>query len=67
MLGLDGTHLQLSWSAGCLGWELQAQSNLPGAGLGPNWFPLASSTTNMQMSVPIDPASPGVFYRLHHQ
>jgi hypothetical protein len=32
-----------------------------------NGFPLVGSTTNTQMSIPIDPASPSVFYRLHHQ
>jgi hypothetical protein len=66
-VGFDGMNVQLSWPANCLGWELQAQTNLPGAGLGTNWFPLAGSTTNTQTSIPIDPASPGMFYRLHHQ
>jgi sugar lactone lactonase YvrE len=62
----DGTRLHLSWPAVCLGWELQAQTDLTGAGLGTNWLPVAGSTTNTQMSIPIDPTSPGVFYRLHH-
>ena len=66
-LGFDGTHVQLSWPAGYLGWELQAQSNLPGAGLGTNWFPVPGSTTTTQMSIPIDRANESVFYRLHQQ
>ena len=66
-VGFGGTHLQVSWPAVYQGWELQTQTNLPGGGLGTNWFPLPGSTTNTQMSIPIDPASPGVFYRLHHQ
>ena len=47
--------------------ELQVQTNLAGAGLGANWSPVAGSTTNTQMSLPIDPAGPSVFYRLHQQ
>jgi N-acetylneuraminic acid mutarotase len=67
MPAFDGTHLQLSWPTNCLGWELQAQTNPPGAGLGTNWFPVADSTNNTQMSLPIDPNNPSVFYRLHQQ
>ena len=66
-VGFGGTHLQVSWPAVYQGWELQTQTNLPGGGLGTIWFQLPGSTTNTQMYIPIDPASPGVFYRLHHQ
>jgi hypothetical protein len=55
----------LSWPASCLGWEIQAQTNLAGAGLGTNWFPLPGSTTNTQMSIPIGAGRQSVFYRLH--
>jgi secreted PhoX family phosphatase len=65
--GFDGRHVQLSWPTIYLGWELQAQTNLPGAGLSTNWSSVASSTNNAQMSIPIDPACPSVFYRLHQQ
>ena len=65
--GFDGMHLQLSWPTNCLGWELQAQTNLTGSGLDTNWSPVAGSTTSTQMSIPIDPASSGMFYRLHSQ
>jgi hypothetical protein len=65
--GFDGTHVQLSWPVSCLGWELQVQTNLAGAGLGANWSPVAGSTTNTQMALPIDPAGPSAFYRLHQQ
>jgi hypothetical protein len=65
MMAFDGAHLQLSWPTNCLGWELQAQTNPAGAGLGTNWFPVADSTNNTQMSIPIDPNNPSVFYRLH--
>ena len=66
-LGFDETHVQLSWPASYVGWELQAQTNLAGAGLGTNWFPVAGSTTTTQMSIPVDPANGSVFYRLHQQ
>src|ERR1019366_6687269 len=36
-----------------------------GPALGTNWSPLAGSTTNTQMSIPMGPTSSGVFYRLH--
>jgi N-acetylneuraminic acid mutarotase len=38
MPAFDGKHLQLSWPTNCLGWELQAQTNQAGAGLGPTGF-----------------------------
>jgi N-acetylneuraminic acid mutarotase len=65
IIAFDGTHLQLSWPTNCLGWELQAQTNPAGVGIGTNWFPMANSTNNTQMSIPIDPNNPCVFYRLH--
>ena len=66
-LGFDGSNLHLSWPVNCLGWELQTQIDSLGLGLGTNWSPVPGSTNNMQMSFPIDPASPGRFYRLHFQ
>jgi hypothetical protein len=57
--------VQFCWPASCLGWELQAQTNSLNVGLDTNWFPVVGSTSNTQMSIPIDPASPSVFYRLH--
>jgi hypothetical protein len=66
-LGFDGTHLHLSWPVSCLGWVLQAQTNLPGVGLGTKWFPVAGSTTNTLMSIPVGSVNGSVFYRLHYQ
>jgi hypothetical protein len=65
-VGFDGTHLQLSWPPNCLGWELQAQTNLADAGIGADWSSVDGSTTNTQVSILVDPISPGVFYRLRH-
>jgi parallel beta-helix repeat protein len=64
---LEGTNLRLSWPANCLGWELQFRTNSLNVCLGTNWFPVPGSTNNTQMSIPINPASPSVFYRLHYQ
>jgi subtilisin family serine protease len=60
----DGAHLSLCWPTNCLGWELQAQTNSLSVGLSTNWFPMPGSTNKTQVSFPIDPASPCVFYRL---
>ena len=57
----------MTWPESYRGWELQAQTNQDGAGLGTEWFPVPGSETNTQMSLPIDPAGPGVFYRLRLQ
>jgi hypothetical protein len=56
--------LTLSWPIAYTGWFLQVQSNAPDAGLGTNWFTVPGSDANNQITVPIDPASGSVFYRL---
>jgi hypothetical protein len=60
----DGTQLQLSWPTLGPDWELQAQTNTPGLGLGTNWFPVANSTTTNRLFIPVDPNNPSVFFRL---
>jgi uncharacterized delta-60 repeat protein len=62
---LGGTGLQVSWPETYLGWELQVLTNQSLHGLGSDWFTVPGSTNNTQMILPIDPATPGVFYRLH--
>ena len=64
-LVLAGSMVRLSWPVHCLGWELQAQTNSLGTGLGTNWFPVAGSTNTTQMVMPVDPAGTTRFYRLH--
>ena len=46
----DGTNAELSWPANCLGWELQAQTNLPGAGLDSNWLSLKPGEDHGQVA-----------------
>jgi hypothetical protein len=58
------TNMQLSWPSAYTGWQLEAQTNALGAGLGTNWHVVPGSTGTSQMTVPIDPANPCVFFRL---
>ena len=62
---VGGGFLNLSWPADQIGWELQGQTNA--LGLSTNWTPVPGSTTTNQVSLPIDPANPPVFFRLHYQ
>ena len=59
-----GNLLTLTWPSDQVGWHLQVQTNNPTVGLGTNWADVAGSTTNSQMSLPIDPNNGSVFYRL---
>jgi polygalacturonase/fibronectin type 3 domain-containing protein len=61
---VSGNQLMLSWPANQLGWELQEQTNIPGAGLGTNWVTVANSTNITSTNILIDPTQGNVFYRL---
>ncbi len=56
--------LKLSWPSDHTGWRLQAQTNDLSVGLGTNWFDVAGASATNQISLPINPAAGGVFYRL---
>ena len=59
----SGGNLTLNWPADHTGWQLQVQTNAPGAGLSTNWSNVSGSTSVNQWVVPI--ATTGsVFYRL---
>lgn len=58
--------LTLSWPADHTGWELEAQTNSLGSGLGANWMPVANSTNLDQVIIPIKLSNGCVFYRLVH-
>jgi len=45
------------------GWQLQAQTNNLGVGLGTNWINVSASTQTNQMTLPIN-ATGAVFFRL---
>jgi hypothetical protein len=56
--------LQLSWPSDHTGWRLQVQTNDVTQGMGTNWVDVVGATTTNQMTVPINPATGSIFYRL---
>jgi autotransporter-associated beta strand protein len=59
-----GGGLQLSWPADHIGWSLQSQTDPLNTGLGTNWVTLSGSSSTNQTTIPINPTSGSVFYRL---
>jgi len=56
--------LTVSWPADHIGWTLQVQTNGLGSG---QWFDLPGSDVVNAVVLPINPATPSVFYRLREQ
>ena len=63
LASLAGNLLTLSWSTNA-GWTLQQQTNSLSKGLGTNWVDVPGSPGITTTIIPVDPASPAVFYRL---
>jgi hypothetical protein len=61
---VTGGNLTMTWPSDHIGWTLQTQTNSRSVGLNTNWFPVTGSTTTNQVTVPVNPANPTVFYRL---
>lgn len=61
---IAGNLLTLSWPEDHTGWKLQAQTNALNAGLTGTWYEVAGSAATNQVTVPMDPANPTVFFRL---
>jgi autotransporter-associated beta strand protein len=61
---VEGGTLTLTWPADYTGWRLEAQTNSINVGLTGVWFEVPGSTATNQMSFPIDPSQPTVFFRL---
>lgn len=59
-----GSQLQLTWPPDHIGWQLQAQTNHLGLGLGTNWSTIASSADTNQMTLPLNTTNGAVFFRL---
>jgi hypothetical protein len=59
----DG-QIQIGWPSDHIGWELQAQTNSPNAGLGTNWVTVSGSTLTNQFTLPINLNDGTVFFRL---
>jgi hypothetical protein len=55
---------RINWPQDHVGWELQVQTNRPGAGFGTNWVTVPGSGSSNQMTFPFDAAQSGVFFRL---
>jgi hypothetical protein len=60
----SGNQLQLSWPVSYIGWTLQAQTNMAGAGITPNWSIVSGSTTTNQFSTTLDDTTGSVYFRL---
>jgi autotransporter-associated beta strand protein len=60
----SGNTLDLSWPADQLGWRLEVQTNSLTVGINNDWFTVPGSTEVTEMSVPVVPGNPTVFYRL---
>ncbi len=61
---LNGTNLDLTWPGSYLGWYVQSNSvslTSPDA-----WFDIPGSQTATNLTIPIDPALPQVYYRMRH-
>jgi autotransporter-associated beta strand protein len=60
----SGNTLDLSGPADQLGWRLEVQTNSLTVGINNDWFTVPGSTEVTEMSVPVVPGNPTVFYRL---
>jgi fibronectin-binding autotransporter adhesin len=60
-----GNQLNLQWPDTHKGWTLQGQTNALNVGLSGTWFNVTGSELTNQVFIPINPANPTVFYRLH--
>jgi beta-glucanase (GH16 family) len=63
-VAIVGSQIQLNWPGIHTGWQLQAQTNLLGTGLGTNWVAVSGSEATNQFSAPIEATADSVFYRL---
>ncbi|HTA29702.1 MAG TPA: autotransporter-associated beta strand repeat-containing protein, partial [Candidatus Cybelea sp.] len=61
---ISGGILDLSWPADHKGWRLEVQTNSLSTGLSNNWFTWPNSTTETSVAIPVDPASPTVYFRM---
>ncbi len=61
---LTAGQLQLNWPADHTGWILQAQTNAPNIGLTTNWYPVSLASGTNQLTLPVNPGSGNVFFRL---
>jgi fibronectin-binding autotransporter adhesin len=60
---VNGANLDLTWPAEPA-WALEVQTNPLEVGVSTNWVRVPNSHTNNSYSVPLNPATPTLFYRL---
>jgi cellulose 1,4-beta-cellobiosidase len=63
-LTIANSQMQLVWPQNHTGWQVQVQTNAPGAGLGTNWITISGSGLTNQFNLPIDAVNGSVFIRL---
>jgi hypothetical protein len=61
---LSSGQANLTWPPDHTGWTLQEQTNGLNVGLATNWVTVPGSTGTNQLFLPVNPASPTVFFRL---
>jgi hypothetical protein len=61
---MAGNGIQFGWPSDHTGWELQAQTNPPNAGIGSNWVTVSGSRATNQVLIPVSPTGGSVFFRL---
>jgi autotransporter-associated beta strand protein len=63
---ISGGTINLSWPASYKGWILQRQSNPLAIGLSNNWADVPGTASLTATNIPVDAATPTVFYRLRY-
>jgi autotransporter-associated beta strand protein len=61
-VGVSGNTLQLSWPPDHIGWHIE--TNMADITDANSWFPLAGSEATNQVTLPIAPSAPSIFFRL---
>jgi hypothetical protein len=61
---IAGNSIIFSWPSDHLGWQLQAQTNAFGYGLGTNWVTVSFSESSNQYVISTDPTDGSIFFRL---
>ena len=59
-----GSTLQFSWAADHTGWQLY--TNAVGVAAANSWFPIPGSASANNVTIPINPANPNVYFQLRY-
>ena len=61
---VSGDSLNLAWPEDHTGWRLLGQTNSASTGLTSVWFEVPGSSATNNVSLPLNPGNPSVFFRL---